>query len=479
MHYLPLLLLCLGAPLYTFAQDCSCLDNLAWLKTTFEENDAGFSYALQTKGEAAYLAHHEQIKARATKVEKISDCTPLLYEWMTFFRSGHIGIVPLNNQNNTAASPSEQEKDIRKRYKDWEKVEFDLEAFKAEVLADNQSGLEGIWQSSIYKIGIKKMGEIFIGFIIEADGVYWQKGQVKLKIDPATNQVTYYMRDHSPRHFEGFGQMGKNILQLGFIKLNRIFPDYPVEPKIQRYIELTSTLEPSLQKLSPEALLLRIPDFSSQHKRAIDSLLEANHQAFLATPHLLLDLRGNTGGSDYSYEKIIPYLYTNPIRVVGLEFRSTKLNNARMQQFLEDPDFPEEEKEWASNSYQELNQHLGEFVNLEGEVVSITTHDEVFNNPQKVSILIDGDCASTTEQFLLAAKQSSKVKLFGTTTFGALDISNMHVVPSPCEEFQVAYCLSRSLRIPDMAIDEKGIQPDYFIDNSIAPYEWIDFVLER
>ena len=34
----------------------------------------------------------------------------------------------------------------------------------------------------------------------------------------------------------------------------------------------------------------------------------------------------------------------------------------------------------------------------------------------------------------------------------------------------------RILRIPDMAIDEKGLQPDYYIDKSIPDYKWIDFV---
>ena len=50
------------------------------------------------------------------------------------------------------------------------------------------------------------------------------------------------------------------------------------------------------------------------------------------------------------------------------------------------------------------------------------------------------------------AKQSMKVKLFYTT--------------------------SRSFRIPKMAIDDYGIQPDYFIDDSVPSYKWIDFVTE-
>ena len=34
------------------------------------------------------------------------------------------------------------------------------------------------------------------------------------------------------------------------------------------------------------------------------------------------------------------------------------------------------------------------------------------------------------------------------------------------------------MRIPKMTIDEKGIQPDYYLDEQIQPYEWSEFVAE-
>ena len=61
---------------------------------------------------------------------------------------------------------------------------------------------------------------------------------------------------------------------------------------------------------------------------------------------------------------------------------------------------------------------------------------------------------------------------------GALDVSNMYGVESPCKEFRLWYCLSKSRRIPRMAIDDIGIQPDYCIDESIPEHKWVDFVTE-
>ncbi len=52
----------------------------------------------------------------------------------------------------------------------------------------------------------------------------------------------------------------------------------------------------------------------------------------------------------------------------------------------------------------------------------------------------------------------------------------MYFVKSPCKEFELGYSLSKSYRIPDMAIDSKGIMPDYYIDKEIKDYDWIDYV---
>ena len=52
----------------------------------------------------------------------------------------------------------------------------------------------------------------------------------------------------------------------------------------------------------------------------------------------------------------------------------------------------------------------------------------------------------------------------------------MNAVKSPDGNFELGYCRSKSYRIPDMAIDGKGIQPDYYIDKSIPNAKWVDFV---
>lgn len=250
-------------------------------------------------------------------------------------------------------------------------------------------------------------------------------------------------------------------------------------PEITDYIESFTAQKPFLKEISKQTVLLRIPSFDYSNKKMIDSLITANHNLITSKDNLIIDVRNNGGGSDASFQKIIPYLYTNPIRNVGVEYWSTVQNNKRMLDFMANPDWSAEDKEWAKKGFDKLNANIGKFVNLNEQLVTETKLDMFYKNPKNIAIIINENNASTTEQFLLVAKQSKKVKLFGRTTEGVLDISNMYFVESPSKNFKLGYSLTKSFRIPDMQIDGKGIQPDFYIDRNIPDYQWTNFTEER
>ncbi|MBL4670076.1 MAG: peptidase S41 [Flavobacteriales bacterium] len=464
-------------PLFLFSQNCDCESNFNWVKKTFEENDAGFSYAIENKGKQVYEKHNEVFIQKIKTITKLNECTNTIYEWLTFFRSGHIAIKRLNQESSQNNSKELNSEEIIEQYKDAENIDIDLKEFNKYLELKKEIDYEGIWISEPYKIGIKKIKNEYVGFIIEADEIYWTKGQIKFKIN-SDNSSVYFMRDHSKQVFESIKLLGNNYIQMGFITLKRIKPKYNNNTKIDQYFKSIATEKPYFEVLNDKTTYLRIPTFRGSEKKIIDSVILANKELILKTPNLIIDIQNNGGGSDGSFKELLSILYTNPIRTVGVELLSTPLNNQRMLDFINNPKwgFDAEEKKWAKESYDKLNKQIGSFVNLDSTIVNITTYDTVYPLPKNIGIIINENNGSTAEQFLLAAKQSRKVKLFGTTTTGVLDISNMYFVKSPCEEFELGYSLSRSMRIPEMTIDNKGIQPDYYIDKSIPKYEWIDFV---
>lgn len=453
------------------AQICDCQTNYNWVKTTFEQNDAGFEHALENKGRAAYEAHNALIKEKINTAKTLPECTILLYEWLSFFRKGHIAIELLKPPT------SNQETD----FKNWERRFIKTTSFKKYLVGLEAPKFEGIWKTGSYTIGIQKEATEYIGFIIESETPMWTIGQVKLRFSLDTQSSTFYLRDHSPVHSNSIELMGQNRLIIGNTTLNRVYPEIAEEPQFEQYFKTIDAELPYLDQLDSNTLYFRIPSFQSNQKKYIDSVIFVNKSIIGSTKNLIIDIRNGTGGSDASFNELIPFLYTNPIRSAGVQYLSTPLNNKRMLDFINKPEFEfsEKEKEWAKKSFDTLQNHIGQWVNLENSSFNTLELDSTYAFPEQVAIIINEQNASTDEEFLLAAKQSKKVSLFGTTTFGVLDISNMYFVTSPCEEFNLGYCLTKSYRVPEFTIDSTGIQPDFYLDNAIPKHQWVDYVMKR
>jgi len=455
---------------FTYGQTCNCEKNFEWVKKTFEENDAGFQYVIDQKGKTTYENHNKLFQQKIKNIKNLEECTKTLYDWLTFFRKEHLGVIKLENKNTD--SPQITKPIV---YKNWETIDTDIPEFEKYLNSKKEIDFEGVWETQLYKIGIKKIDNSYVGFIIETNSENWKVGQVKLKF--SNEKGVFYLSDKSAEVCTNIKLIGRNYLKLGRFTLKRLSPKFETEKAVEIFFKSMSAEKPFLEELNKTTLLLRVPSFELSQKKAIDSIILANKDRILKTENLIIDLRNNGGGSDSSYKEILPFIYTNPIRNVGVMFLSTKLNNQRMLEYLKpEYGFDEKTKKWAKTSFQTLEKHLGEFVSLDSAKVNIEKLEIIYPFPKKIGIIINNGNASAAEQFLLAAKQSSKVKLFGTTTFGSLDISNMNYLNSPSGEFKLVFGVSKSYRIPDMTIDNKGIQPDYYMDNEIQEYNWIEYV---
>lgn len=331
-----------------------------------------------------------------------------------------------------------------------------------------------------FKWAVKAFEENDAGFQYIID----QKGMESYKAHNHAFEIKLTQVTNPDSCVKGIAKWAKffRVGHFGFIvnqtSSNKNFDDKsrPSTFKIAPKITLDRNI-PSAAIVDSITVVLRIPTFNSRYKKAIDSVIKSNDGIIKNHKNLIIDITNNGGGDDRSFAEIIPYLYTNPIRNVSVARLSTLHNNQFWEDQLKQPNMSETDKSYYVSALTKLKANLGKFVVLNDSVYT-TRYSNVYRLSQHVAILINDKNGSTAEQFLLAARQSNKTKLFGITTMGELDISNMYSITSPNGKYTLWYCMSKSLRIPEYTIDNKGLSPDYFLDKSIPPAEWVTYVTD-
>lgn len=206
--------------------------------------------------------------------------------------------------------------------------------------------------------------------------------------------------------------------------------------------------------------IISLPDFNESNRELIEYLIETNKNSLLKKPYLIIDVRNNGGGSDRSWYCLLPYLYTNPIKVTGNDLRASIETISEYDELYHfDKDYIKE----RATFFKTNGDKLGGFISRSKD--TILTYDSVTQNPSKIAILINEYSASATEAFLLCAKQSKKVVLMGKPTSGTLDYSNVIEAQCPSFAFKFYYPVTKAHWLPEYSVDKEKIQPDIYLND--------------
>jgi hypothetical protein len=440
------------------AQPCNCNNQFDFLKNYVETNYAGFSDKLQLFTVAAYNKHTGAIKAKLPRAKKEAHCLYLLSKWLEFFKDGHIQLGYHGNVNTDDTAT------VKQLLAKAERILLKPAQLKS---LSKKNNIEGIYwfRDSSYKIAVVHAPTSFRDYaavVLQSKTNLWQPGMVKFELKQNGKNkfdCIFYYRDH-----------------------HAALPDYVYNNGIfnnNEWIKEGATPSPQAQQqqdaplvysktISDKTHYIRIGSFDASYGTDVDSLLRADSSTLNNTPNLILDLRGNGGGADFVYAPLLPYLYTNAINTIGADVLATKDNIEAWQPLLSNPDLPDATKQWVKKLLANMQANIGRFVSVADDETLILRSIKKY--PEKIVILIDNGCASTTEQLLLAAMQSKKVTLMGQPSAGVLDYANMRNRPLPCLPYTLSYATTRSRRVPEQAIDNKGIAPAVVLNRDT---DWI------
>ncbi|MBP9199898.1 MAG: hypothetical protein KBF47_07830 [Gemmatimonadales bacterium] len=187
---------------------------------------------------------------------------------------------------------------------------------------------------------------------------------------------------------------------------------------------------PSLSWRDDTTAVLRLPSFALAVRGAVDSLLAASWDRLTRAQVLVVDVRGNGGGCDCTYDRLRDLLYTGPVRVAGAEVWATPGAIAQYEAWAADPRQAADFRAMITRALPALRRGVGGWVPL--VPAQVYRRPRVLARPARVEVLADSGCASSCEDFLAEARQSAKAVLAqGLRTAGATQYGNVRTVPLP------------------------------------------------
>lgn len=445
-------LFCVFAPYYSFAQHNKLTNDFQYLVKTICDDYPGY----KVKVSPALDSLEKQIR---NKIKQYPDSIfYYLNQYTAFFKDGHLRVERLGINSNipeidTVKVPTHH---IDRNYL---------------LRNNNPQNLEGLWKSFFDEIAILKSTTDTNSF----DGIFLNHDKGFLNFTPINDTTFIFVAKGTVSRYPPKGyaslQLNQRILEIHnsnqyFTRKsnNEIYDEtvlstyLPSHPNGRNNYYMASVLDDS-------TFYLRIPSFNRYFKDRIEETLLKYWNDIQIRPYFIIDIRGNVGGQNSTYEALLPLLYTHPFLHKGVEWYASAGNLQDLESSLKNGEIENGEDgiSWSKALISEMKHHDGDFVRhpYDQKVSDTIIYDTVYKYPRKIGIIINKLNASAAEQFLLYAKNSSKTRLFGNEkTAGILDYSNAVPRTFPSGDFELIIPMTRSLRLPDDPIDNIGISPD-------------------
>lgn len=443
-----MIILLLGISISSPAQkkdNCDCLTNLKEVITDIESNYPGYNLKTGNGKLAKYIYTKKRTIGEAAKMLTREDCFYVIERYIGYFGDNHIIFDDRKTLPSNPAVPNIPS-------------------------IPGQDKLTGIWRRSADSLTIhinKIDASNYSAYTIKQSTGGAKTGQVHFKL--MGNENEFRIR----RYSDWLTTALKRGRRLGSLLIEpegiwqRIVPGG--QPQVRQGKIGSANKVLNYQMVNDDTFYLGIPAFNMD-ERKFDSLVvnqmipEINMRK---TKHLVIDLRDNVGGNS-AFLSLVRLVYDGPFTIPG-DFLYASPSLIDIYQKAADK---------GSASHKKLLPKLianqGGFIQKDSLRVKIS---QSLAYPKRISIIVNENCASSTEYFLILAKHSAKVKIFGRHTSGTLDYSEL-LSPQKlsCAGYTYIRPTSKAFYTDVRLIDNKGIIPD--VDLSSYPDDqWVERVV--
>ena len=452
------------------------------LKSTVETNYAGYviEYAPAGPRRDAYLTLSDQITAGAAQTRRRMDCTRLLNRYVGFFSDPHLFLQDTPVYDEARQAAFRQAAPVSR---------LDVAALRAAALSAFDP-VAGIWATEEGDVAVVPGEDGFDAVMIAPNDTRWQVGQVRARlkpVGPGYDVTLYRTADRAPILRVDARLEGDLRLRLAPSTWGRVSPAVrdlgdAFDPRAPR--------QPIYIDHSPQVGILYLPSFDPAKSREAGARIMQAHAADIAGKQLLvIDIRGNEGGSQSVWAALAPFYAT------GEWEAPDQMGPAGGDVVLAAPRVIEIWRSFRDNTgpgaYRSILDDLvsrleaatpGALVPFRTDASSSEpeTPEQLAGGPQAVAVLTDSMVVSAGEAFLLTARRSPKVTVFGHNSMGSIDYWTVGVVSLGEGEARYGLGLpigAASASLPTGGYNTDGVPVDVPLTGA---YEtWLPQVLAR
>ncbi|MEP6572668.1 MAG: S41 family peptidase [Gemmatimonadota bacterium] len=405
----------------------SCIVDFDRLARKVEQDYAGFQLEIHGARREAY--DRERARLRLIAAATRSDaCYFVFRDLIAFFQDPHLFIF-----QSTRVTAAETARRARVAGR------MPLTESQARAYFVKNSGrldpLEGLWYDRGLRVAVvpapeHRNGEL-VAVVLTTDTSTWLPGTIRARFTPRKDggySGVVYERNYAVRYVDA--RIHKRVLL-------RLSPgmwgkEFPVTTADSGYLAPEDARRPTLVARTG-TLVVSIPSHDPAFRPWLDSLVAANRAVLAATPRLIVDLRGNEGGSSSTARSLVPFVASDSERPPPLPEGEPMLLSSADEIGYVRRHFAGGGVPTASvrRLLARLAANPGQLVPLRDSLDSreAPRRRPVVAGARRVGFLVDGGTVSAGEAFLVQAMRSTRVTVFGLPTAGALDYQTAYIVP--------------------------------------------------
>lgn len=465
------------------AQEPDCVTDLEILVAHTMQSYAGYPIEVRGRRDAEYAAMTTRVRGNARRATSTEACIAALREFTDWFHDPHLFVteVPRFSEHRLRAFRDAAERRALTRD---EAVAY-IESRGAAL-----DPVEGFWYDETAEIAVVRDPRArparFVGVVVESSSEAWAPGDVRAwirRVADGEYQIMLFVEDRSPRHVRGALYKDGLILRLAPHAWGR---RAPVEPSHRGLLHPADPRAPTLSLRDSAAVVISIPSHDPKYRAALDSLLQLHADDLGRAATLVIDIRGNEGGSSRTTASLDGYLGSPtrdaPSRSVGPPVVLASPANRRA--FERWTQWFDPVPAWLTNLLRDLEERAGELVSYvpsEGDAGTAEDGPDVVQEyPRRVGILIDEGVVSAGEAFVLKARRFDRVTVFGRPTKGSIDYQNVQLLPLASTErgFFLGYPTQAATKnLPEEGYNRTGVEPDVWLGPGVD--DPVSFVLEH